>query len=160
MTGYAQIPTALEVALAVVAAAIRKLTSRHVGSSPHYEQGRRPKPRLGPGHMANWSASRHSDAPAQVKQFCYRHYFSSGFSPMDLRPGVLTIKGLKGPVEMTDAKKNQLHAWRLSSSCSGDAYRKSNTRRALAFPVSTSSNASFTCSSFRTSVITLVFPAA
>jgi pimeloyl-ACP methyl ester carboxylesterase len=40
------------------------------------------------------------------------------------------------------------------------SYRKSNTRRALAFPVSTSSNASFTCSSLRGSVTTLVFPAA
>jgi hypothetical protein len=30
----------------------------------------------------------------------------------------------------------------------------------LAFPVSTSANASFTCSSLRTSVITLVLPAA
>jgi hypothetical protein len=40
------------------------------------------------------------------------------------------------------------------------SYRKSNTRRALPFPVSTSANASFTCSSLRTSVITLVFPAA
>jgi hypothetical protein len=40
------------------------------------------------------------------------------------------------------------------------SYRRSNTRRAFAFPVSTSPNASFTCSSLRTSVMTLVFPAA
>src|SRR4029453_7783095 len=37
-----------------------------------------------------------------------------------------------------------------------NSYRKSNTRRALGFPVSTSANASFTCSSLHTFVITLV----